>query len=159
MGIHIKPFGSKGYSWILTSNDYALKIGDWSEVRSRPSIMVEIRSETLLRMGPENAVLWILELISGIGTKIISVKPSRVDFYVDMLVPAEMFSDEIMDYAVTKAREYDIHKKSCTFTGVTIGRGKIIARIYDKGLEVLTKSKKLWFIPLKRTWTHAGHRF
>jgi hypothetical protein len=141
---NIKPFGGKGYSWILSSNDYTLKIGDWSDVRSRPSLMVEIRSETLLRMGAENAVLWILELIAGIGTKIISVKPSRGDLYLDILVPADMWSDKIMDYAVTKAREYDIHKKSCTFTGVTIGRGKIIARIYDKGLEVLTKSKKLY---------------
>jgi hypothetical protein len=141
---NIKPYGSKGYSWILLSNDYALKIGNWSEVRTRPSIMIEIRSEALLRMGADNAVLWILELIKSLGTTIIWIKPSRVDFYEDMLFPAGMWTEQIMDYAVTRAREYDIHKKNNTFTGVTIGRGQIIVRIYDKGLEVTTKSKKTY---------------
>jgi hypothetical protein len=141
---NIKPHGVKGYSWILTSKDYTLKIGNWSDIRQRPSIMVEIRSETLLRMGVENAVIWILELIKGLGTNIINIKPSRFDPYVDMIIPAEMWSEKIMEYVVTRAREYDIHKKNFIFTGVTIGRGKLIARIYDKGLEVLTKSKKLY---------------
>ncbi len=89
---NIKPHGSKGFTWILVSNDYVLKIGNWIDPRSRPSVMVEIRSEALWRMGAENAFLWILELIKGIGTYIIEIKPSRVDFCIDMVVPSSMWS-------------------------------------------------------------------
>lgn len=145
---NIKPHGSKGYSWILVSNDYVLKIGNWIQPCSRPSLMVEIRSETLWRIGVEQSVNWILQLIRGIGTRIIEIKPSRVDLCVDMIVPSAIWSDGIMDYAVTRARDSSSHRTSSTFTGVSIGKGDIIARIYDKAFEVIHKSKKIWMFDI-----------
>ena len=141
----IKPHGAKGFAFILTSNDYTLKIGKWLNPQSRPSIMVEIRSETLWRMGTKASVEWIKGLISGIGASIRPVKPSRVDFCVDIVLPSEMWKEEIKDYAVTRAKKKDSHDDGAAFTGISIGRGSILARIYDKGKEI-NLSKKSWML-------------
>ncbi len=141
---NIKPHGIKGYSWILISNDYALKIGNWLKPQSRPSVMVEIRSEVLWRMGSRQAVDWIINMILGMSAGVVSVKPSRVDFCVDMIVPEEMWSEEILKYLVTRARDNSSHRTGPVFTGISIGKGGVVARIYDKHFEITRKSKKTW---------------
>ncbi|MCE5275779.1 MAG: hypothetical protein LLG43_11670 [Deltaproteobacteria bacterium] len=141
----IKPHGSKGFAFILISKDYTLKIGKWLKPQSRPNILVEIRSETLWRMGTKAAVEWMIRLITGIGASIKSIKPSRVDFCVDIVLPAEMWTEEIKDYAVTRAKKKDTHDDGAAFTGISIGRGSILARIYDKGKEI-NLSKKPWML-------------
>ncbi|MFA6499782.1 MAG: hypothetical protein WC256_14035 [Desulfurivibrionaceae bacterium] len=51
----IKPYGGKGYEWILQGHDYTLIIGNWLEPKTRPSIMAQIhsgRSGLLVRKQP-----------------------------------------------------------------------------------------------------------
>lgn len=144
----IKPHGSKGFAYLLDSKDYTLKIGKWLEPRQRPNIMIEIHSETLWALGAPKAVRWIVDLIEGIGTQIIEVKPSRVDLCVDMVVPSGMWSESILDCMTTRARDSSSHRSNARFTGISIGKGQIHARIYDKGFEVLSKSKKLWMFDI-----------
>lgn len=144
----IKPHGSKGFAYLLESKDYTLKIGKWLEPRQRPNIMIEIRSEALWAMGAHNAVKWVLELIKGLGTRIIEIKPSRIDLCVDMVIPSSMWSESILDYLVTRAKDSSSHRSNFHFTGISIGKGQIMARIYDKGHEIVTKSKKLWMFDI-----------
>lgn len=145
---NIKPHGTKGYSWILLSNDYVLKIGKPSEIKARPSLMIEIRSEVLWRKGPKAAVDWIIRLLRDLGASIKFIKPSRVDFCIDILLPSEMWSEKLMDQSVTRATDVSFYKTNTTFTGVRIGKGDLSARIYDKGFEIITRSKKTWMFPI-----------
>jgi hypothetical protein len=46
---NIKEFGSKGYEWILTNQEYSLVIGKWFKPQAMPSVILTIRSETLWR--------------------------------------------------------------------------------------------------------------
>ncbi len=143
---NMAPTGTKGgYTWILKSNDYLLKIVRLLNPCDRPGIKVEIRSETLWGIGADKAVIWILELIKGIGTTIIYIKVSRADLCLDMAIPANIWSPNIMDYVVTKARDESNYKKIHShFKGVDLGKGKIRNRIYNKPLEIAQKSEKFW---------------
>ena len=41
------PSGANGWKWLLRSQEFTLIIGNWLELISRPSAMLNIRSETL----------------------------------------------------------------------------------------------------------------
>ena len=45
----IRPYGVRGYEWLLIGKEFTLRIGNWMESMMRPSVMVEIGSETLWR--------------------------------------------------------------------------------------------------------------
>lgn len=138
------PNGSKGYQWILSGRDYTLKIGQWLKDISRPNIMAEVRSETLWRLGLEDAISCLVEIIEGIGGQIIECKLSRVDLCVDLLLPEDLWTGELADHAITYASNKDIHLMHRKLTGLSIGSGEIQARLYDKALEIKQKSKKFW---------------
>jgi hypothetical protein len=140
----IKSHGTKGFSWILSGSDFSYKIANSPEPGSRPNVMIEIRSEALWRLGPEEVIKIALSLIEANGGHIIEAKPSRVDLCVDFLIPEKLWSQSLMEYAVTRATSfapYYIHKQ---LTGIRIGKDIISARLYDKPLEIQQQSRKYW---------------
>jgi len=140
----IKPHGTKGFSWILTGSDFAYKIADSPEPTSRPNVMIEIRSETLWRLGPEEAIKIALNLLEANGGDIVEAKLSRVDLCIDFLMPAKLWAYQLMDYAVTRAADMALFFHHRKLTGIAIGKGVISARLYDKPLEIQQQSKKEW---------------
>ncbi len=141
---NIRPHGSGGYDWLLNGHEFSLKIGNWKEPILRPSIIAEIRSETLWNQGPEWTINRIIDLIKESGGVIETIKPSRVDLCVDILVPGDFWSFETMKFCVKRASEIRFHYYHKQLTGVSIGKGNISARIYDKLLEIRQKSRKFW---------------
>jgi len=140
----IKPHGTKGYEWILSGNEFTMTIGQWLVPKSRPSIMVQVFSETLWRLGPLNAVELLKSIFKTQGAQIRTIKPSRVDLCMDILLPENLWSMDLIQYQVSRAKYVDPHLFNSTFTGISIGRGKIMARLYDKALEIAQRSKKVW---------------
>lgn len=141
---NILPHGSKGYEWIMNNNEYLFKIGNWLEPSSRPSVFVEIRSETLHKYGTINAVETIFTILLEAKAKIITVKVNRVDMYCDILLPEKCWSERLTEYFVTRAIKRSWHKQGKVFSGFSIGKGSIMARLYDKPLEIKQKSGKKW---------------
>ena len=150
----LQPFGRRGYEWLLDGREFSLRIGDWLKPQSRPSVIAEIRSETLWHMGAERAVDRILTLLrheSGHQLDhptIKAVKVSRVDFCLDLLLPAGFWSLALLDNLVCRAKDVRPYLKSGTLTGIGIGSGPLSARLYDKPLEIRTKSKKDWMFDI-----------
>jgi len=145
----MQPNGSHGYEWLLVSNDFVLRIGRWTTKHTRPNAMIEIRSEMLWRMGAVKAKNQIIDMLAGMGLEIETVKPSRVDLCLDMLVPKSMWNKNLIDYAVTKAFDRTIHmRQGESIKGISIGSGKLVARIYDKPLEIRQKSGKIWMFDI-----------
>jgi hypothetical protein len=141
---NVLAHGSNGYAWILQGREYTLKIGNWKTPRSRPSVMVDIRSETLWRLGVKAAVDHIQNVLQKAGAKVLTAKASRVDLCVDMLIPEELWNDNLRLHLVSRAAKRDPHFSHDDFTGLSLGSGKISARLYDKPLEIDVKSKKYW---------------
>lgn len=140
----MKPNGARGYEWLLTGHDYALKIGKWKEMITRPNIMAEIRSETLWALGVDASISYLQALIEGIGGQIRECKISRLDLCIDITFPDDLWKKELEDYIVTYADNKNIYKKGHSMTGISIGAGAIQARLYDKLLEIKQISKKEW---------------
>jgi hypothetical protein len=143
------PNGSKGgYTWVAKGKEYSLKVTKALTAGTRPSVMVEIRSETLWRFSPSEACKRIVAFLEAQGARIINVKSSRLDLCMDLLLPEKLWTEKLLNTAVTRSTEKTLHIKRNTFTGFTLGVGDISARFYDKALEIEQKSKKFWFYDL-----------
>ena len=141
---NMKAHGVKGYEWLLDSREFTLRIGNWKTPQSRPSVMAEIRSEAVHSRGPGDAVNRVIGLLEDAGGSIVGVKASRVDLYIDILLPEGLWSLGLMKYAVTRASDVSPHFRHGQLTGISIGKGVVSARIYDKFLEIKQQSKKFW---------------
>ncbi|MFZ5570928.1 MAG: hypothetical protein ACOZF0_11015 [Thermodesulfobacteriota bacterium] len=140
----IMAHGSKGYEWMIQNKEYNLKIGNWTHPKSRPSIMVEIRSEPLWNHGPEESVNRIIEFIEYRGGFITEIKPSRVDVCLDLLMDADKWTMDIIHNRVTRSKYAASHLHNADLTGISIGKGHLCARLYDKPLEIKIKKSKEW---------------
>lgn len=141
----MKPSGTDGYEWLLNSNDYTLRIGKWATATTKPNVIVEIRAETLWRLGTEEACSMILTMLSDMGIDIAVAKPSRVDLCLDILLPESLWKRELIDYVVTRADERNTYMtKKNSISGFIFGKKHLMARLYDKPLEIKKKSQKYW---------------
>jgi len=140
----IKPHGAKGHEWILRGSEYHLTIGKWLEPKPRPSVLAQIHSEALWRFGAQVAVERLLHILSQSGANIKSVKVSRVDLCVDITFPDKLWSIELINFRVTRASYLSPHFHHKSLTGISIGKSKVVARLYDKPLEIKQQSKKFW---------------
>ncbi|MBE0576385.1 MAG: hypothetical protein IH613_10890 [Desulfuromonadales bacterium] len=140
----IKPHGGNGYAWLLENKDMRINIGNWLKPISRPSVSVIFSSEMLWRLGEREAVLQLISLLHAQGAKRVVVKPSRVDLCVDLLLPESLWVREILDFAVTRAGYDAPHRNRKKLTGISIGKGNISFKMYDKPLEIRQQSRKFW---------------
>lgn len=141
---NIKAHGKNGYEWMLSNKEFTLVIGAWKRPQSKPSVLAEIRSETLWHLGAERAVEKIKEILLAQGGTRITIKPSRVDFCVDIIFPENEWNVSLKKYAITRSTYMASHLSHKKLTGFSIGKGKLSARLYDKPLEIRQQSKKFW---------------
>jgi hypothetical protein len=121
-----------------------LKIGNWMEPKTRPSVMVEIGSESLWRLGPERVCSLAFDLIEANGGIVKEPKVSRADLCVDVQFDEKLWSPELADFMVTRAKKRSIHFGMKGMETFTVGKNVLMARLYDKPLEIAEKSKKTW---------------
>jgi hypothetical protein len=140
---NVQPYGVRGYEWLLRSGDVVLLIGNWLRPQSRPSMIVEISSEMLWRVGAERAVDMVLALVKSLGAYIETVRASRLDACADVLLPQHLWTKELFKHAVARARHNALYDDGELLSGWQIGRGAIVGRLYDKPHEIV-KSGKNW---------------
>ncbi|WP_299983173.1 hypothetical protein [Desulfobacula sp.] len=145
---NIRSHGVRAYSYLLDGKDYFIKIFNSVKPAQRPGITIEIRSETLWANGPVHAVEYILDVLEGVGANILAIKPSRIDLCADIRMDASLWTPLIKNYAVTRAKLKNSWEYGSEFTGLSIGRGHISARLYDKVREIKQKSKKFWMFDI-----------
>lgn len=142
---NVRAHGVGGYEWLLISREMSLKVGNWFGLRLRPCVMVEIRSETLWALGVEGAVNRVQEILKALGArKIVSIQPSRVDLCTDVLLLEESWSLMLLDCFVTRAHMIAPRLLRKQLSGFSLGSEQVMGRIYDKDLEIRTKSRKIW---------------
>ncbi len=144
---NVRAFGVNGYSWLVESRYMTLKIGSWLSPMSKPSIMVELRSEGCWRYTAKVMLLYLRRLVERNGGRVEEVKVSRADLCVDMLVRDEDFHAGMEDHFVTRAVDTAQWRTARKLTGVGVGgaSAKLKARMYDKPVEIQKKGEKYWF--------------
>jgi hypothetical protein len=141
---NVLGYGTEGYAFLLESGEYFVKLIDSMVPKARPSVMIEIRSATLWQTGAIEAVERILMLLAGQGAIIEKARASRVDPCLDMVLPGPIWTVALEEHLIKQADYYCAHKDGRILTGMSIGKGNIQARLYDKPYEIQTKSKKTW---------------
>lgn len=142
----VAQYGSNGYEWLLTAADMTWKVGNWLEPTSRPSMMIEIRAETLWTIGPWAAVDRIRRLVEHVGGNVVEVKVNRLDVCMDvMLDDGEIRSSMTDENIVCRSKDTTNRYHMRKINAIEIGgiSSTLKARIYDKPLE-LKKSGKDW---------------
>jgi hypothetical protein len=140
----IAPSGSNGYEWVLKGRELTMRIGNWTDLKQRPSVVADFRSETLWAHGSDMCIQRLQDLIKAMHGKVVSLKPSRVDVCADVLIREADWVFGLIDGFVTRARDINPHFQSRALSGFSIGKGATSARLYDKPREIRVKSKKYW---------------
>ncbi len=149
--------GTKGYEWVLQNGDVVVCIAREAHHGSvYPEVYVTFRAEYLWREGHVVAVTefrqWLESWAVVKGDRV-----SRCDLCMD--IQMEMPKIDLAREAVTRARGKVGYYPECEHyvagrreNGYRIGSGELIARIYDKSLEI-TLSQKQWF---QTIWSTNG---
>ena len=141
---NIKEHGAQGYEWILLNQEYSLLIGNWEKPKSRPSVLVGIKSETLWRKGPYEAIYFILDFLRAHNGELREPKISRLDLCLDALFPDHLWKMNLLKNKVTRASSTKTFHTHNQLSGIAIGKSDISVRMYDKPLEIQQQSKKNW---------------
>ncbi len=143
---NVSSYGMGGYSFMLASRFMTWKLGDWMQPSSRPSILIEFRSETLWTFGVLECMRWTRLLIEAMGGIVKTMKPSRVDMCVDVLIRADDWCTGITEKTVTRTRDFQVYMQHRQLTGLGFGgkSAKIKCRMYDKPKEIARASGKYW---------------
>jgi hypothetical protein len=147
----VNPYGTRGYEWLLTSKDIVLKIGNWMEPISRPSMTVEFSSEGLWKYGVHEMYELIIKMIDLCDGKVLSSKVSRVDLCKDVLIDSEIWKDSYLrEFIVSRAEKQQIFFNGKILETFNVGSpdADIKARLYDKPREIKSKSKKYWMFDI-----------
>ncbi|NNK98494.1 MAG: replication initiation factor [Xanthomonadales bacterium] len=143
--------GKGHFPFVLRDNWFHVQISRATS-KSMPLATAQISSELLTKSGYSQSVRKLEGLISQLGS-VEQQKISRIDicadFYTDFnleLIPKPAW--------VMQAKDYGSRYVGDRFSGFLFGAGgNVLGRLYDKALEIETKSKKTFFYSL---WEKTG---
>lgn len=140
--------GHDGYRWILNSTEWSIQLSSALQPQSRPNAVVKLSSEGLWLHGIAESIDRVFELLRSVEGFVIKPRASRVDICTDFQLPEEMWHKDLIEHRVGHIKKNTIHLGFDTLEGFRLGKGKFLARIYDKPLEIKDVSKKYWFYDL-----------
>ncbi len=149
----VRDKGAGRFSFVLVDNAYRIQVSN-ARSKSLPLAYVQISSEYLTHAGIEKAEEGLRYIVNTLGMVNEPANVSRVDLYADFCTDCAMDAfDPLRDW-VTRVETMTLHYSSGQFSGWCFGSGgDIVARLYDKTLEVDKKSHKFY---LHELWKAAG---
>jgi len=149
----VRDKGAGRFSFVLVDNAYRIQASN-SRSKSLPLAYVQISSEYLTHAGIEKAEEGLRHIVNSLGVVDEPANISRVDLYADFCADCAMDAFEPLRDWVTRVETMSLHYSYGRFSGWSFGSGgDIVARLYDKTLEVEKKSHKFY---LHELWKAAG---
>src|SRR6185437_2039876 len=149
----VLPRGRGRFAFVLEDNWFSIQLSN-TPASVLPLAHVQIRSEYLTAVGPEEALRTLDDLVGYFGELAGPAAVSRIDLFVDFAGDHDLTAESGFAW-VKRCRKRDIHEENHRVTGVSFGPGnEISARLYDKSLEI-RKSNKFFLRPL---WAMNGWR-
>lgn len=149
------PRGRGRFAFVLEDNWFSIQVSNASAT-ILPLAVVQIRSEYLTAVGPEEAVRVASALVDGLRSP--GFKPpeppkiSRIDLYADFGTDHDLASLPGSHW-VKRSKKRSIHEECDQVTGISFGAGnEVSARLYDKTRELLKSGKDY----LKPLWASEG---
>jgi hypothetical protein len=133
---NLQRTGRKYFQYVLRSGDMTLSLSNRSMMSSVPNLSLAIGSVSCnddLTGKIRKFKLWLRHL----GIKCHSEKISRVDICADFQLDINSENISDTDCYVTRAENISSYSSNRVFTGLQLGTGDIVARIYDKQRQML----------------------
>jgi len=149
--------GTKGYEFVLENADVLVCIARQAQGgRVYPEVYVTFRADYLWREGHVGAVSEFQKWLESWAV-VTADRVSRCDLCMDIQMDMPLI--DLAREAVTRARRKTEYYEKCErhvagrrLTGYGIGSGALMARVYDKALEI-TVTQKQWF---RTIWSANG---
>lgn len=132
--------------YILDNSDVRLEIGRGGGV---PMVHAQIKNQFLLESGADRALEAVRFVAGSLGRIDGREKVSRADLCIDF-APCQPLHQWSNDAWISRAKRRTPHYEGDRFTGWSIGKGDMSARLYDKLFELLTVSRKDYLLVLWR---------
>lgn len=147
----VLPRGRGRFAFVLEDNWFSIQLSNAS-TGVMPLASVQIRSEYLTAVGPDEAIATLTQLIEGMGVVTGPAKISRIDLFADFCTGYDLAAMPGSHW-VKRSKKRAIHEECDQVTGISFGSGnEVSARLYDKTREIL-KSGKDYMRPL---WAMEG---
>ena len=149
----VRDRGAGRFSFVLVDNAFRLQVSN-ARSKSLPLAYVQISSDYLSHAGIEQAETALRYVVNTLGLVHEPANVSRVDLFADFSAMCRMDAfDPLRDW-VTRVESMSLHYSQGRFSGWSFGSGgDIVARLYDKTLEVEQKSHKFY---LHEMWRATG---
>jgi len=163
IGSHLFEVRDKGFPrfpYVLADNCFFIKLNR-SQSNKLPMAHVQISSEYLAAVGAEAAEMDLRFVINTLGLVTEFPGISRADLFLDFVCIDNLSEIRQLDWitrANLMAKYYDCRLDE-PFTGWVIGiGGDLHARLYEKVVEIKTKSHKTWLFSLwqEKGWEAGG---
>ena len=148
----VKDRGAGRFEFVLQDDRFLIKVRG-ARGKALPLAFVQTRSEFLASVGPVHATDAARRVVELLG--VIEAEPtvSRIDLTADFTSSMAMDSWDRSAW-ITRAEHRHAHAMGDNFSGWSIGlTGPVGFGLYDKLLEVVTRSKKTYLFPL---WQQRG---
>ncbi|MBN8223486.1 MAG: hypothetical protein J0L89_01550 [Xanthomonadales bacterium] len=147
----VLPRGRGRFAFVLEDNWFSIQLANAS-AGQLPLALVQVRSEYLTAVGPDEAIRVISGLVAGMGRVDGPGRISRIDLYADFGT-AFPLADFPGSHWVKRSKKRSIHEECDEVTGISFGSGnEVSARLYDKTRELLKSGKDY----LKPLWASEG---
>ncbi|HVC78422.1 MAG TPA: hypothetical protein VND96_18100 [Candidatus Micrarchaeaceae archaeon] len=145
----IQASGWGSYRYWLRCGDFDVFVG---RGRSMPAVYARIASEFIHEVGPLKALADLRSFVGALLDQVGETICSRVDICADFQgwVPRSEDYDRFITRSRRNTSHIAVHHDGRRFTGFTFGRDAMVARLYDKGLEI-AHSGKDW---MREVWAH-----
>lgn len=147
----VAPRGRGRFAFLLEDNWFSIQLSNATK-GVLPLALVQVRSEYLTAVGPDEAVSTVSAVVERLGEVDGPALLSRIDLFADFgsSVPLAEIPGR---HWVKRAKKRAIHEECDEITGITFGAGnEVSARLYDKTRELLRSGKDY----MKPLWTGGG---
>lgn len=148
----VRPKGSGNFAFVLDDNWFNIQLSS-TNTSNMPLAYVQIKSELLTHHDLSEIIPHLILVIDELGANVLTPAISRLDLYMDFYCLNGFRIENIqIEQWKTRAIQIDRFHQSKRPSGWRIGKGNIMARLYNKTLEI-EKSKKDYLKPI---WEDRG---
>jgi hypothetical protein len=131
----VQPSGWGSYRYWLRCGDFDVFLG---RGQSLPAVYARIASEFIHEVGPTRALADLKSFVGALLDQVDDTICSRLDIYADFQgwVPRSEDYHRFITRSRRNTSHIAVHHDGRRFTRFTFGRDTMVARLYDKGLEI-----------------------
>lgn len=144
----VQRTGVRNYPYVLKTDDIVVCLSSRGPDSQIPSVSIRVGSVSS-QVGAISCAVRVQRLLEHHGMHVLKDVVSRFDYAVDLRIPMANLERYLTNQHLicrgTYTAFYYLHKK---LTGLQVGKGDIVCRIYDKSQELKTTSdiaKQMYF--------------